>query len=250
VNPEEVEALFGNRAGRIYPITWPWNLPANPSEVWRDCAALEAAGIAEKGWRFFFREFRRDGWPLCPRCGEDELGSRLVADLAELDFWGRLPWKPSDVEKGRVWLDRYVAAGLICNRCPWWFFLEPAEQDYKDMGFHVCPYCRRATGSGDVLLPFASGRNWLVPDLIAHYISVHHYLPPPEFVEDVAGATLAHIEHPFIVDVRLAATKVGYLEGDFPKGDFPYRLHGILAGLILQAHSRGYRRQTRGVETK
>jgi hypothetical protein len=30
-----------------------------------------------------YREFRADGWPLCPRCGEDELWSNAIQPTIE-----------------------------------------------------------------------------------------------------------------------------------------------------------------------
>ena len=48
---------------------------------------------------------RADGWPLCPRCGEDTLYSALVWDKAD----GTEP--PS--------LAEYIAAGLKCSACEW-----------------------------------------------------------------------------------------------------------------------------------
>lgn len=45
--------------------------------------------------------FRADGWPLCPRCGEDELWSPY--------WWDGQGEKPSV----QVWID----AGLTCYAC-------------------------------------------------------------------------------------------------------------------------------------
>ena len=48
-----------------------------------------------------FKEYRADGWPLCPHCGGDELWSPLI------------------------WLDErppvkdFIAAGLRCYLCGW-----------------------------------------------------------------------------------------------------------------------------------
>lgn len=49
-----------------------------------------------------FRQFREDGWPLCPQCGEDELFSLLR--------WDGGP-KPE--------LAKFVEAGMECYRCHW-----------------------------------------------------------------------------------------------------------------------------------
>jgi len=54
-------------------------------------------------WRDHFTEFRSDGWPLCPRCGEDELWSPLVPGPPEFT---------TSVEE-------YVKVGLRCYCCGW-----------------------------------------------------------------------------------------------------------------------------------
>lgn len=55
-------------------------------------------------------EYRRDGWPLCPRCGEDEVMSWLDTDcvLAHIEQHGD---KPSREE--------YLMAELSCLYCGW-----------------------------------------------------------------------------------------------------------------------------------
>lgn len=50
-----------------------------------------------------FVEFRSDGWPLCPICGEDELHSRL--------HWNGQGDQPI--------LQAYIDAGMGCYRCGW-----------------------------------------------------------------------------------------------------------------------------------
>lgn len=52
------------------------------------------------------KEFREDGWPLCPACGEDELWSPLL--------WN-LPGNNEEVPPVQVFID----AGLKCYRCGW-----------------------------------------------------------------------------------------------------------------------------------
>lgn len=50
-----------------------------------------------------FKEHRTDGWPLCPRCEEDEL-------------WSLLQWNG---EGERPPLQAYIDAGLTCYLCQW-----------------------------------------------------------------------------------------------------------------------------------
>jgi hypothetical protein len=53
-------------------------------------------------------EFRRDGWPICPGCNDDEL-----AAIAES---GRVPIKQWE-EKGPVLLERLVKNVDLCYQC-------------------------------------------------------------------------------------------------------------------------------------
>jgi hypothetical protein len=54
-----------------------------------------------------FIEYRKDGWPLCPRCGEDELWSPLT-------FYAQ--WDGADK---RLPVEKYIEAGMTCYRCNW-----------------------------------------------------------------------------------------------------------------------------------
>lgn len=75
-----------------------------------------------------YAEFRKDGWPLCPRCGEDELQN------PHLDM-GQEP---------RPTLADYLAAGLSCLSCGW---EGPAALRQLDAevaeGAMTCERCRR-----------------------------------------------------------------------------------------------------------
>jgi hypothetical protein len=59
---------------------------------------LEQAWIDRTYW-----EKRADGWPFCPRCGEDEL-------------WSGLAW---DGKGERPSMKAYIMAGLTCYKCNW-----------------------------------------------------------------------------------------------------------------------------------
>lgn len=50
-----------------------------------------------------FTEYRADGWPLCPWCGEDEL-------------WSNFMEKPPDYTGT---LEQYLACELRCYLCNW-----------------------------------------------------------------------------------------------------------------------------------
>lgn len=50
-----------------------------------------------------YPEHRADGWPLCPRCGEDEL-------------WSGFQW---DGEGERPPMQTWIDHGLCCYKCGW-----------------------------------------------------------------------------------------------------------------------------------
>lgn len=67
-------------------------------------------------------------------------------------------------------------------------------------GFHTCELCGqdwrrrndplRLLGSAEIWLKTSSGY-WAAPDLIIHYVEDHRYLPPPEFLHDLAAVRSA-----------------------------------------------------------
>lgn len=114
------------------------------------------------------------------------------------------------------------------------------------MAFHTCEYCEdpteAATSSGDVLLVFQSGRAWLMPDLVSHYVEKHDWRPPAAFVDDVMNSTVIDGRH----DRRkTSAAKIGYLKGLYDAGavppEFPFRLRLV----VEQATEAGNRTQMR-----
>lgn len=52
-----------------------------------------------------YKEFRQDGWPLCPRCHEDELYSNVM-----------MAWNG---EGERPTVQDCIAAEMGCYRCGW-----------------------------------------------------------------------------------------------------------------------------------
>jgi len=50
-----------------------------------------------------FTEFRADGWPLCPNCGEDELSAPTA-------------WNGTDP---RPTIQQFIDAGIFCMQCGW-----------------------------------------------------------------------------------------------------------------------------------
>lgn len=65
-----------------------------------------------------YTEFRKDGWPLCPNCGEDELWSLYVPPLdGEPQALHVPPIK--DAEAPVTMLEKYIAEIVGCLSCNW-----------------------------------------------------------------------------------------------------------------------------------
>jgi hypothetical protein len=74
-------------------------------------------------------------------------------------------------------------------------------------GFQVCPFCEErriglpveidgkiiTLGSAEIEVTDEKGRTYAAPDLLYHYITEHHYLPPEEFIEAVCRQALSSL---------------------------------------------------------
>ena len=115
------------------------------------------------------------------------------------------------------------------------------------MGFHICEYCtgeHAETSSGDVILKFANGNTYMMPDMILHYVADHGYLPPEQFVDDVLHCAFAAGER---LQTKGFPEKVGYLSGEFAQGRAPQGFFTRLWSLMRLADKHGSRVQTRGI---
>lgn len=56
-------------------------------------------------------------------------------------------------------------------------------------GFHTCEFCGRAHSSVNIRVP-AGEKVYLSPAMIAHYVEVHRYAPPAEYVGAVMASPL------------------------------------------------------------
>lgn len=121
------------------------------------------------------------------------------------------------------------------------------------MGFHTCQFCqcksdksRRfpCTSSGDVTLSFKSGREWIMPDMILHYVFDHQWQPPSEFVEDVMHSQL---QDSYRRQTRGSPMQVGYLNEIFVPGTVPDGFVDQLERLMNEAEQSGNRAQTKGL---
>jgi hypothetical protein len=57
------------------------------------------------------------------------------------------------------------------------------------LGPHTCEFCRKFHASGNVGVP-ANDLLFVAPEMIAHYVEAHDYVPPHAFVEAVMRAPL------------------------------------------------------------
>lgn len=126
------------------------------------------------------------------------------------------------------------------------------------MGIHVCSFCQKAGsfgktremefepfGTGDAAIRFASGRVWLFPEMLPHYVAEHRFQPPAEFVDDVMHSEVRG--GGFDQGSQVSLREVGYLTGpDFPRGEVPDGFANRLFTLIEQARQTpGWFRQSK-----
>ena len=57
------------------------------------------------------------------------------------------------------------------------------------MGVHFCELCDEQAASGNIGVP-AGPILYVAPELIAHYVEAHQYLPPAEFIVAVMNAPI------------------------------------------------------------
>lgn len=120
------------------------------------------------------------------------------------------------------------------------------------MGFHVCDYCKNETSSGDVTLRFNTGRTWEMPDMILHYVAVHDYMPPTDFVNDILTGKVLDTDRKQAKGVG-EFQKVGYLDGtNFTTWGTAQNAQGQffikLWTMMQEAAHHGNRRQTRSIK--
>ena len=56
--------------------------------------------------------------------------------------------------------------------------VESTAEVIQSFGFHVCEYCGKARSSREYM-----AGDYIWPEMLAHYVSVHKYKPPDEFIE-------------------------------------------------------------------
>lgn len=126
-----------------------------------------------------------------------------MEDLSPYDDGGP---PPSNRELAVGWLDSghpfptgtlpKVLRHLVIDRLTFAAAHLPTQRS-ASMGIHGCAFCagpshplpgRGLWGSGEMrVIDPDDGTVYVAPSLVAHYISDHAYLPPPQFVEAVAA---------------------------------------------------------------
>ena len=124
-----------------------------------------------------------------------------MAHFCDLEPWPTGP--PHDAEDNRLvavgWLEaRYdypegeVSAEFFARLCE--LVTGPCPTPWGWCGYHVCTLCRRGEpvksrfgypvlaypGNTELLVP-GTGRTYVTPHSIAHYVDAHDYCPPEEF---------------------------------------------------------------------
>lgn len=143
-------------------------------------------------------------------------GMTYYPDLSEYSYLpDRLPAVNVGWLDGRHPFDTCDLALDIRNRIREIVAVEPVN---RTRGFHVCDLCptagnrppiiiewqgqTRELGSAEIRVPSRSGRTYACPDLIIHYVDVHHYCPPDEFLR-----ALRELESNASNSVHIARTK-------------------------------------------
>ena len=133
------------------------------------------------------------------------------------------------------------------------------------MGFHLCQYLKNEEegkslglrnmdayrSSGDVTLCYASGRSWVMPDMVRLYVELG-WVPPKEFVDDVMNSDVVDGDRRQTRGVPQKPQPVGYLNPKDNPLPRPFKVSDELpAGFLekLESHMKlaaemGYRGQT------
>ncbi len=56
--------------------------------------------------------------------------------------------------------------------------------DAGELGYHTCQVCKRFEDRGEFVID-TKGRTCVLPRMVIHYIEVHQYRPPQQFLNDL-----------------------------------------------------------------
>jgi hypothetical protein len=100
-----------------------------------------------------------------PTCGLE------IINIGWLDEGNPFPTGPTPTEFDAALLE-------LCER-----------PTHVDRGVHLCWFCRdllrNKEGNGQIRVLGKNGVRYAAPTLVHHYVTLHHYLPPTEFIEAV-----------------------------------------------------------------
>lgn len=65
--------------------------------------------------------------------------------------------------------------------------MKDADVINRYRGYHGCPFCSDGSGNGEVWLKSKSGKIYVAPALITHYVEEHGYKVPETVLEDFDG---------------------------------------------------------------
>jgi len=63
--------------------------------------------------------------------------------------------------------------------------LKLMKSNIKTKGIHQCEFCHKAGSSSEIWICSKEGQIYSTPRMISHYIEVHGYQPPQEFLDAV-----------------------------------------------------------------
>lgn len=66
-------------------------------------------------------------------------------------------------------------------------FKKDAAVTKRTKGFHICPFCEKASSSNEIRAFSKDGKVYAAPYMIFHYIEAHGYAPPVEFMDAIVN---------------------------------------------------------------
>ncbi len=97
-----------------------------------------------------------------------------------------LPDDAKALNIGWLWPDKPVPQGDVPLAFIRGLSVLFTKQVMQTRGWQSCPFCDSASGSAEVRAIGADGTVYCAPALVLHYVTVHCYEPPQEFIDAVA----------------------------------------------------------------
>ena len=120
-----------------------------------------------------FNEFKNEKYQM--------INEKYYDDLTPYTYdsgrWAKNPVNIGWLDKGQDYPQGDVPKGFLKK-------LSGADTAQRHKGSHNCPFCG-GSDSSNVLYVKGKGITYVFPQMLEHYISKHHYLPPQEFIDVV-----------------------------------------------------------------